>query len=295
MEALETVFHFEGKFFRNIVTLLFQPGRLTAEFNAGRRAAQMPPFRLYIFVSFVFFLLVSVGDDTGRTTVNTVSPDSGKRVYTADNWYEALHDNATKPASAETTEPARVAPAAGDTGDGIASPRITAPSEPRVRPGLAATQPRPGFEQFIDHLAHRLADPEHRHQLGHWIQVHIPHMMMFCLPLFALYTRALFRKSGLVYLQHLVISVHFHTFVYVWVLFIRGWTALAGLPGWGLDGWVAFAGNTWLVVYPFVMLRRLFAGSWFKTLFKGGLLALGYSFTLAFGFFLTAVVAFFIA
>src|SRR5690242_8697966 len=38
LEALETLFHFEGKFFRNIVTLLFHPGRLTAEFNAGKRA-----------------------------------------------------------------------------------------------------------------------------------------------------------------------------------------------------------------------------------------------------------------
>ncbi|MDQ5980028.1 MAG: hypothetical protein QG602_3003, partial [Verrucomicrobiota bacterium] len=62
MEALETLFHFEGKFFRNIVTLLFRPGVLTADFNAGKRATQMPPFRLYIFVSFIFFLLIFLGE-----------------------------------------------------------------------------------------------------------------------------------------------------------------------------------------------------------------------------------------
>jgi hypothetical protein len=57
LEVLESFFHFDAKFFRNIATLVFQPGRLTAEFNAGRRASQMPPFRLYLFVSVLFFFL----------------------------------------------------------------------------------------------------------------------------------------------------------------------------------------------------------------------------------------------
>ena len=117
-------------------------------------------------------------------------------------------------------------------------------------------------------------------------------MMMACLPLFALYTRALFRKSGLVYLQHLVVAIHFHTFVYLWVLFTQGWTGLADLPGWGLGGWVAFACNAWLCLYPFLMLRRLFASSWPKTVLKTGLLTIAYTLTLSFGFFLTAVIAF---
>lgn len=283
MEALETIFHFEGKFFRNIVTLLFQPGRLTAEFNAGRRAPQMPPFRLYIFVSFVFFLLVSVGDkppSAGHTTVNTERPDSAQRVYTTENWHEALSEHLGSDAATDTSTA------------GPSDPADAATPPPAVE---APRPPRSGIEQFIEQLANRLSDPQKRHQLGHWIQAHIPHMMMFCLPLFALYTRVLFRKSGLVYLQHLVVSVHFHTFVYLWVLFTRGWTALAGLPGWGLDGWVAFAGNTWLCVYPVLMLRRLFAGSWPRTLLKAGLLAGAYTFTLAFGFLLTAMIAYFFA
>jgi hypothetical protein len=61
LEALENFFHFDAKFFRNIVTLLFRPGVLTADFNAGKRASQMPPFRLYVFVSVLFFFLSFVG------------------------------------------------------------------------------------------------------------------------------------------------------------------------------------------------------------------------------------------
>lgn len=312
MEALETIFHFEGKFFRNIVTLLFRPGRLTVDFNAGRRAAQMPPFRLYIFVSFVFFLVVSIGGNSPESGHDDDAPAApGKRVYTTENWHEAFRDNAAKLTPAEREELARVAQTVSEKAREVAgtlapeaAPDATvtttaapAPAGTAATPAVkeeAAPGTQSGLEEFIDHLSRRLSDPEKRRQLGHWIQAHIPHMMMLCLPLFALYTRVLFRKSGLVYLQHLVVSVHFHTFVYLWVLFTQGWTALAGLPGWGLDGWVAFAGNAWLFVYPVVMLRRIFTGSWPKTVFKAGLLALAYTLTLSFGFLLTAVIAFFL-
>ncbi|HLP25762.1 MAG TPA: DUF3667 domain-containing protein, partial [Acidobacteriota bacterium] len=64
LEALENFFHFDAKFFRNIVTLLFRPGALTADFNSGKRASQMPPFRLYVFVSVLFFFMSFIGRDS---------------------------------------------------------------------------------------------------------------------------------------------------------------------------------------------------------------------------------------
>lgn len=58
-EVLEDLFHFDGKFFKGIYDLLFRPGWLTNEFNAGRRARHMPPLRLYIFISLIYFLVPS--------------------------------------------------------------------------------------------------------------------------------------------------------------------------------------------------------------------------------------------
>lgn len=324
MEALETLFHFEGKFFRNIVTLLFQPGRLTADFNAGKRAAQMPPFRLYIFVSFVFFLLIFLGskeDDFVRETNGKPHQGltiNGKPVPVAtlgDTWREtaaqmkpedwqdpAKVTTAVKELAAKTETPASASILAEQ-------PVAAKPLVDEVRATVeqvqaqiaesrkAAGQDSPAekdtaLEQFLQEQGRRLADPVRRQQLANWIRAHIPHMLMFCLPFFALYTRVLFRKSGFVYLQHLVLSVHFHTFIYLWVLFSRGWEGVAGLPGWGLDGWVAFACGLWLCAYPFLMLRRLFANSWPKTVVKTLLLTVIYALTLSLGFFATAVGAF---
>lgn len=58
-ETLEGLFHFDGKVFQTIKLLLFRPGVLTRRFLAGHRVPYVPPVRLYVFLSFVFFLLLA--------------------------------------------------------------------------------------------------------------------------------------------------------------------------------------------------------------------------------------------
>lgn len=50
------VLHYDSQFLKTLSHLLFRPGRLTKEYMAGRRVAFVNPIKLYIFVSFVFFL-----------------------------------------------------------------------------------------------------------------------------------------------------------------------------------------------------------------------------------------------
>jgi hypothetical protein len=49
--------HFDGKFFSTLKLLVFKPGFLSAEYKMGRRAAYLNPVRMYIFTSFIFFLV----------------------------------------------------------------------------------------------------------------------------------------------------------------------------------------------------------------------------------------------
>ncbi|HTN18146.1 MAG TPA: DUF3667 domain-containing protein [Chitinophagaceae bacterium] len=54
----EDLTHYDSGFWKTMKYLLFRPAFLTREYLAGRRAAYVPPVRLYIFVSFVCFFLV---------------------------------------------------------------------------------------------------------------------------------------------------------------------------------------------------------------------------------------------
>ena len=58
-EIAEGLFHSDSRLWRTLKCLWFKPGRLTQEFVAGRRMEYLPPFRLYLVVSVIFFLLAA--------------------------------------------------------------------------------------------------------------------------------------------------------------------------------------------------------------------------------------------
>jgi uncharacterized protein DUF3667 len=59
-DLLEGLTHSDSRLWRTLKFLWFKPGRLTQEFVTGRRAAYLPPFRLYLILSIVFFLIASM-------------------------------------------------------------------------------------------------------------------------------------------------------------------------------------------------------------------------------------------
>jgi hypothetical protein len=59
-ELLEGLTHSDSRLWRTLTLLWFKPGKLTREFVAGRRVAYLPPFRLYLILSIVFFLVASL-------------------------------------------------------------------------------------------------------------------------------------------------------------------------------------------------------------------------------------------
>ena len=58
-EAIEGITHSDSRLWNSLKLLWFKPGKLTQEFVAGRRAAYLPPFRLYLVLSVIFFLAAS--------------------------------------------------------------------------------------------------------------------------------------------------------------------------------------------------------------------------------------------
>ena len=59
-DALGDLFSFDNRLFRTLRPLLVRPGHLTNEYLAARRAPYVPPFRLYLIVSVVYFSVASL-------------------------------------------------------------------------------------------------------------------------------------------------------------------------------------------------------------------------------------------
>ncbi len=56
-EALGNFFSFDSKLVRSLIPFFTRPGLLSRRFVDGKRAEYIPPFRLYMFFSVVFFLI----------------------------------------------------------------------------------------------------------------------------------------------------------------------------------------------------------------------------------------------
>jgi hypothetical protein len=54
-EALEGLTHLDGRFWRTLPQLILKPGKLTRDYLDGHRAAEIPPFRLFLVVLLIVF------------------------------------------------------------------------------------------------------------------------------------------------------------------------------------------------------------------------------------------------
>ena len=57
-EFVESITHFDNKLWNSLKAIFTRPGKMTAEFLEGKRMRYVPPARLYVFVSVIFFFLI---------------------------------------------------------------------------------------------------------------------------------------------------------------------------------------------------------------------------------------------
>ena len=82
-EAFENITHADSRVWRTVWVLVSKPGCLTREFFSGRRGRYLPPVRLYLVVSLVFFLLAGLADNQQEPAVivdraDTAGAEPGK-------------------------------------------------------------------------------------------------------------------------------------------------------------------------------------------------------------------------
>jgi len=97
----------DSKLFRTFRGLLLNPGKVAHNYISGKRAQYTPPFRIYLFMSLVFFasifLLIGRGDNTDLVSINLDADiegeaSSGDQVVPGEEASaEGLEDNSHPP------------------------------------------------------------------------------------------------------------------------------------------------------------------------------------------------------
>ncbi|RZJ24496.1 MAG: DUF3667 domain-containing protein, partial [Flavobacterium sp.] len=74
----EDLTHYENAFWKTIRDLIIKPGSLTREYLSGKRMSYLAPVRLYIFISFVTFLVIALLPDRSSEPIKfTEKPKAG--------------------------------------------------------------------------------------------------------------------------------------------------------------------------------------------------------------------------
>ena len=272
-EFLEGLTHSDSRLWQTLKLLWFKPGKLTQEFVAGRRVAYLPPFRLYLVLSIVFFLIASFIHTSGEV----IRFDDGTTTFTAPGAPRPVARHKAAPPvtpaptpSAASSEASSAAPSAALAG----RPRITGCDDINF---VTVTR-HPEWNQRVKHACAEIVR-DNGENLVHLAIGTMSKAMFIFLPLIAFLHMQLYWRPRYRYAEHLLFFIHLHAFYFsVAILLIsainvaHAWPRLSGVAD-VLEtvlGWC-------LPIYTLIAMRRVFHRSRIGTLFKGVVLFFVYS------------------
>jgi len=258
--ATEDLTHADSRLWRTLAALVFKPGHLTREFWRGRRARYLPPLRLYLVLSVVFFVWATATRDPQLGVLRLDSEHPENSSVAIEN-------------PAETTE---LRARAGETPEQRAE-RLCKDSDYN---GPWEKQLKP----LIPRVCRRTV-ADGGHALAEAFLHNVPRAMFVFLPLLAAAMMLMYWFPRHYYVEHLLLFVHNHACVFL-VAVLAG-IARALLPG--LGRWLSFAVVGYFAWYMYRSMRVVYAQGRLLTLGKLALLALIYLFAGALTLALTTV------
>lgn len=248
-EATEDMTHADSHVWQTLSALMLRPGFLTQEFLAGRRARYLSPVRLYLVVSFLFFVVAGLDSRffSPVPAATHAAAVSRPAVAAAAAGHPAVLGTVRTDHNTCAILDARLRGAGGWL-SGFA---------PRVRHGCLAVTANRGIERFWlawEHDAERA--------------------MFLFLPLLALMMMPLYLKPRRHYVEHLLFFVHNHAFLFL----VLGLRVVLGMitTSRTLLGPVDLALTLYVLMYLYVSMRRMYGESARRTLLKMSLLGLEY-------------------
>ncbi|HEX8575254.1 MAG TPA: DUF3667 domain-containing protein [Flavobacterium sp.] len=76
----EDLTHYENAFWRTIKNLIIRPASLTKEYLSGKRMSYLAPVRLYIFISFVTFLIIGMETTESEASENKTATARSEKI-----------------------------------------------------------------------------------------------------------------------------------------------------------------------------------------------------------------------
>ena len=240
-EVIEDLTHADSRLWRTLAALTFQPGFLTREFLDGRRMSYLPPLRLYLVLSVLFFLVAAL---TAQPT-----PES-REIHFID--VTANHVSVERPGQGESREKALRA---------CNNLTYGGPWKSYLLPAFRTTCARAvedGGRELHDSFMHNL-----------------PRAIFLTVPILALALKPLYRRPRRYYVEHVLFLLHDHAFLFL--LLGLYWIVAALLHVHALVEPLGILAGLYVPWYYYAAMRRVYGQSPGRTLGKLAVLVLAYA------------------
>jgi hypothetical protein len=265
-DAFEDYFSIDSKIFRSLIPLLFKPGFLTNEYIKGKRNSYIPPFRMFLIISVIYFLFLSISEE---------KDDFIKIIDDAETKDETINNKDTSETKTKNQDVSMSFNGLGDSKMALVIEKIKDSTEQAYinRHGLKAYvdsvfyNENPFFKFWSRKLfAMYLTDGKN---FGELLFSMVQKIVFIMAPIMAFILFLLYRRKKVMYMQHLIFAFHFHAFVFL-LLF--------------LDELISYLGVSWLsgivflilLLYLLIALKKVYAQGFWKSFLKFILLFAGY-------------------
>jgi hypothetical protein len=321
-DVADTILNIDSRIFRTLAPLYLRPGYLTTEYFNGRRVRYVTPFRLYFFLSVLAFFVAQLTlSDVNMNSV--ITSDNGIGEAQTPEEAAKAHDvfiarmNKMSGAAAGGAQQAirnadkkleqrlayfkrlEEAKAKGEpvpidkSEDSNDLSFNDAPWDAQKNPVQVSWLPAFANDRLNGAIGHmkdnlpRIRKDPKPFLLGAFGM--LAQVLFVLMPLFALLLKLFYIFKRRLYMEHLIVALHSHAFVFLSMLLLtltglaRSW-AVSALPGLvPLLRAVMIGMICWLPLYLFLMQKKVYRQGWFFTTLKFGVIGICYTVMVSLG------------
>jgi hypothetical protein len=294
--TISNYFSFDARFFKSFIPLMIRPGYLAKRFLEGKRLLYLHPAQMYLFISVIFFFIISftVTDIANKADTALKKEYEESKVQIRDSISETdpaldslqieklmkpLKDNqkilglkekdlkiADSIIKVEGKKPNNIRNEFGYDAKKIDSLLESGADDAVIYKEMgmeddAGYVKRKFYAQVLKFQKNRVA--------GSIITTFfnsVPIAMFFLLPLFALLLKIFYFNKGR-YAYHLVFSFYYFSFLFTVFSIIFGLNMI-----WDIPDWIDWLITVSTFFYLFLALKNFYEQHWFLSLFKSGVI-----------------------
>lgn len=301
------VTHFDGKFFTTLKDLLFKPGFLSREYMVGKRAKYLNPVRMYLFTSFIFFLIFfsmfHISDSeiskkgfelNGKTqqAINSMSPEDF-------NNFTKVFNNGTPMTRKEFDHYRDTLNSLG--GITVLGKKSLYNTRAQYDSALSSGTVKDGW--LKRNLTYKVIEinNKYHHQPAklstdflNSLLHHFPQMLFISLPLVALLLKSLYtRHKRFYYVAHAIFSIHLYIFIFIAMLLSMGISGIEDALKWNWVSYINGIITLVIFIYLYKAMRNFYQQRRAKTILKFSLFLFAFFFMIVFLFVFFALVSIF--